>query len=477
MQAGFFATDITAPIGTMQAGNYSPQYLDGVAGPLKVRAAVFEQDGFLTAFAGVDCCTISKETIAKALDFAFEKGGLKFDHHIISASHTHSAAAVSSFFDLDILERADDKVRELLKDSPVPDPWYTDWVVRQLGTALIMAFRRLEPALISSGSGEESAMIFNRRFFLKDGRAYSHPGRMNPDIVKPAGPIDPQVGVVAAWREDGTLIGCLLNYSCHGTTYSGHSAHGDWYHYAEETLQKLFGEQTGVVILNGPCGDVTQVNNLAFNTDFGLQCSYKLGFRVAAEAGKVLVSSKKHAYQVLAGQSETILAKRRQPTAESLLKAWQTVERLADSPKAPDAVFARERLIAGELARLEPMRPLPLSAIQIGNAVVLSNPAEYFTSLSLRIKANSAFSTCMVVELANDCAGYVPDAAAFDAKTGGGYETVLTGYSNLTPETGDLIADKLIEMANKLTPEAIPAEATPKPGQLWDYGRRGPDIN
>jgi len=477
MKAGFFATDITAPIGTMQAGNYNRQYLEGVAGPLKVRAAVFEQDGFLTGFAGVDCCAISKETIALALQFAFEKGGLKLDHHLISASHTHSAAAVSSFFDLELLKNADVRVRNLLKDSPVPDAWYTDWVVRQLGTALIMASRRLEPALINCGSGQESAMIFNRRFFLKDGRAYTHPGRMNPDIIKPAGPIDPQVGVIGAWRQDGSLIGCLLNYSCHGTTYSGHLAHADWYHYAEETLQKLFGEQCGVVLLNGPCGDVTQVNNLACNKDFGLDCSYKLGFRVAAEAGKVLVSAEKYACQTLAGHTEILLVARRKPSPESLVTAWQTVERLADTPGAPDAVFARERLIAGELARLEPKRPLPLTAIQIGNAVVLSTPAEYFTSLSLRIKENSAFPTCMVVELANDCVGYVPDAEAFDRKTGGGYETVLTAYSNLVPEAGDLIADKLIKLAKKFTPESKPATQPQKPGQLWDYGRRGPDLD
>ncbi|MFA6931857.1 MAG: hypothetical protein WCT05_16155 [Lentisphaeria bacterium] len=476
MQAGFFSTDITPPIGTMQAGNYSPQYLTGIAGALKVRAAVFEQDGFLTGFAGVDCCALSKETIALALDFAAEKGGLKLDHYIISASHTHSASAVSAFFDLELLKKADAKVRDLLKDSPVPDSWLTDWVVRQLGTALIMAFRNLEPALLNIGSGEEAAMIFNRRFFLKDGRAYTHPGHMNPDIVKAAGPIDPQVGVIGAWRSDGTLIGCLLNYSCHGTTYSGHLAHADWYHYAEETIQKLFGNSSGVVLLNGPCGDVTQVNNLAWNNDFGLECSYKLGFRVAAEAAKVLVSAPKHPYSVLAGQSEILPLPRRQPTLESLAKAWETVTLMADNPGVGDAVFARERLIAGELARLEPIRSLPLTAIQIGSAVLLSTPAEYFTSLSLRIKKTTVFPTCMVVELANDCVGYVPDAEAFDPKTGGGYETVLTGYSNLVPEAGDRIANKLLELAGRLSPEEIPTPTPKEPGQLWDYGRRGPDL-
>jgi hypothetical protein len=475
MQAGFFATDITAPVGTMQAGNYSPQFIQGFAGPLKVRAAVFEQDGKLYAFAGVDCCAIDKATITGALDLVRQQAGIEFDGHIISASHTHSGAAVSSFFNLELLRDANPAIVELLRDSPVSDPWYNDWVRRQLATALIMAHKRLEPCLLNMGKGSEDAMVFNRRFYLKDGRAYTHPGKMNPDIVEPAGPIDPDVGILGAWREDGSLIGCLLNYSCHGTTHGEHLTHADWYHYAEETLQKLFGAQIGTVILNGACGDITQVNNLSFSRDFGPEVSYKLGFRVACEAAKQLVSAPKHAYQVLTGSSCELGIKRRQPGKDSLAKAWDILAKAA-KPTEPDAVFARERLVAAELARIEPQRQVTLSAIQIGAALFLANPAEYFCSLGLRIKAASGFNNCMIVELANDIVGYVPDAEAFDPVKGGGYETVLTAYSNLQPEAGDMIAEKLIQMASQFKPEQIPATTTPQPGQLWNYGQRGPDL-
>jgi hypothetical protein len=127
MKAGFYAADITPPIGTMQAGNYNKQYLKGVAGPLKIRAAVFEQDGKQVALAGVDCCSISDKVINRALEIA-KNHGTSFDSHVISASHTHSGAALSSFFDLDIVAKADQKVIDLLKDSPVPDP-----LVRRMG--------------------------------------------------------------------------------------------------------------------------------------------------------------------------------------------------------------------------------------------------------------------------------------------------------------------------------------------------------
>jgi len=477
MQAGFFSTDITPPIGAVRAGNYSRIFIMGVTGAMKVRAAVFEQDGYRVGIAGVDCCSIDRSLIKKALDHVLELEKIQFNETIISASHTHTGAAASSFVDLDLVAKMDPKIAALTKDTAVPSEWYVDWVARQLATALIMASRRIEPARISTGIGEESGFTFNRRLFLKDGRAYSHPGKMNPDIVGPAGPTDPSVGVIGAWREDGTLLGCLVNFSCHGTTYGSAGTHADWYHFVEETIQRIFGSETGVVVLNGPCGDVTQVDNQSTSVDFGAAVCRRLGRRVGAEAVKVLCGSPRHAFTKLAGLTRSCLLPRRVPRPDSLPKAWEDVEAHRADPGHPDAVFGRERLYAAELARLQPQKPVILTAVQIGDAVLLSNPAEYFTSLSLRIKAESPFPNTLVVELANDCIGYVPDKAAFDPKTGGGYETVMTAYSNLIPEAGDIIADNLIAMSRSFTPEAAPEPPPFTPGKVWDYGRRGPDLD
>jgi len=49
---------------------------------------------------------------------------------------------------------------------------------------------------IGIGMGHEDRLTFNRRYWMKDGTVRTNPGYKNPDIVRPAAPIDPDVGVM-----------------------------------------------------------------------------------------------------------------------------------------------------------------------------------------------------------------------------------------------------------------------------------------
>ena len=110
------------------------------------------------------------------------------------------------------------------------------------------------------GKGLERTVAFNRRFKMRDGRTITHPGQGNPDIVEPAGPTDPEVGVIGVWDEKGKLLGCVVNFACHATTSPG-GISANYIYYLEKVIQGYYGKDAVVVFLNGASGDMTQVDN------------------------------------------------------------------------------------------------------------------------------------------------------------------------------------------------------------------------
>ena len=86
---------------------------------------------------------------------------------------------------------------------------------------------RLQPARIGWGLGGEERLVFNRRSIMKPGAippdpfgGTSDPVRMNPprassDILRAAGPTDPEVGILAVESLDGWPISVLGSYARH----------------------------------------------------------------------------------------------------------------------------------------------------------------------------------------------------------------------------------------------------------------------
>lgn len=478
MRAGFFETDITPALGMERPGGYGKAYCDTLHDPLKVRAAVFDDGDTAAALVGIDSCMIEADTVHAARQRICKRCGVPVENIMIGASHTHSGGPLPGPFPEDVAD-ASELVRTLvLEQSIVGDPFYREWVIGQIETAVCEAHRRCVPVTCSVGSGSEAEAVHNRRFHMKSGRVCSHPGKGNPDILGPAGPIDPEVGVLAAWTAGGQLAGCVVNYACHGTTGPG-GVSADWIHYLEQTIRGVMGEDAVVVFLNGACGDVTQVDNLSLRArESGESVARTVGTRVGAEVLKVLTTAARDDLTPVRVCRRTLRIPRRPPSAKSLERARKLFEDTGQSPERSSAerIFAKERLVLEHMISQRPEIDAEVQAVQIGPALFLSNPAEYFCSLGLRIKKESPFPFTYVVELANGSIGYVPDTEAF-AADGGGYETVLTSYANLVPEAGNMIADASIELANKLRPGLVPsAETVAGPQPVWDYGNLGPEL-
>ncbi len=327
------------------------------------------------------------------------------------------------------------------------------------------------------GRGEQKGVAFNRRFKMRDGRTITHPGQGNPDIVEPAGPTDPEVGVIGVWDEKKKFLGCVVNFSCHATTSPG-GISANYIYYLEKVIQGYYGKDAVVVFLNGASGDVTQVDNQSpYRYPDGERRAQLVGGKVGAEALKVLLTMEPGALVPVEARTKMLRVQRRAPAPERIKQCLEIVEKAPAPAAQTEWTFAKEIVLLDAKLKQEPVVEVEVQAVQVGPAVFLTTPAEYFCRFGLQQKARSGFPFTFPVSLANGCVGYVPTEDAFGSD-GGGYETRLTSYSNLEITAGRQMRDAGLELAKLLKPGATPAPPRPLPfsGQPWSYGNNKPEL-
>ncbi len=475
IQAGFAETDITPRIGMERPGNYFKQFHVAFHDSCKVRAAVFDDGEKAVALVGIDALLIRGPQVEAAREQIFQQLAIEPERILIAATHSHSSGPTGMLLPGEF-EHADEFVQRLAyEESTLGNPDYLELVVRQIVSAVVTAHQTRKPVRVGFGAGHEDSVVFNRRFRMRNNRTYTTPRQGNPDTVEPAGPIDPQVGVIGVWG-DKDLVGCIVNFSCHATT-SPPAISANYVYYLEKQIRSMLGEDVVVLFLAGASGDTNATDNLSPYLRVSGDAAAKLvGSQVGAEAVKQLLLMGTTDQVSLAGTSKILKIPRRQPTAERVAQARHTVQETDRSQNATDWIFAKETILVDALIAKEPIRDVEIQVIQLGPAVFVTTPAEYFCQYGLDQREAIHFPLTFPVSLANDCVGYVPTEDAFGPQ-GGGYETRLTSYSNLITTAGRQMANTGIALANSLVPDSIPVPPLAhRFSEAWSYGSVPPEV-
>jgi hypothetical protein len=478
IRAGFAERDITPEIGMEQPGGYHKAFHSKLHDPCKVRAAVFDDGQRRAAIVGLDALVVPRALVLACRRRIQETCGIPGESILLAASHSHSSGPVGMVQPGEY-DHASPLVQKLAyQESSAANPDYLRKVEDAVVEAVTAADQSRTEVQCGFGFGSESQVAFNRRFRMRNGLTHTHPGAGNPDIVEVAGPTDPQVGVIGAWNKDGQLLGCLVNFACHATTSPG-GISANYIYYLERVVRGAMGKDVIVVFTAGACGDVTQVDNLSSQIPRAPEpWAEFVGGRVGAEAVKVLLSVDRAGSFTVDARIQVLRIERRRPSAEHLSAARTLVESPPAKPDPTEVTFAKELLLLEAKIAQEPVVDVEIQAIQVGPAVFVSNPAEYFCQFGLDIKQGSPFPFTFPVSLANGCVGYVPTEEALGPH-GGGYETRLTSYSNLIPSAGTTIADQGIALAKQLQPGPVPARPPRAPftGTGWGYGNVPPQVD
>jgi hypothetical protein len=362
---------------------------------------------------GVDGIFIGRAEVLRARERIRKSTGIPSSNVLVAASHTHTGGPLH------------------LCHGVEADPVYQERVADAVAKAVEDAWAALRPCELGVGLGKEDRISFNRRFLMRDGKEITHPGKPgtphHAKIVRPAGPIDPDVGVLAARAPGGAVSGVVVNFACHGTAVGGDLFSADYVGPLRKRLKAAYGEATHVVFLAGACGDVTQVDNLSTSKDFGPERADLMGSMLAAEALRVI------------GRMEWMKSLSTAATVETVpLRIRADPDVQAERPafglgSGPEDRYAEERKAVAAQRALAPIVDAEVQGLRIGPLAIATNGAEYFVEYGLRIKEASTHRYTWVVELANEYLGYVCTAQAF---AGGGYEPRTAQTSFLAREAG-----------------------------------------
>ncbi len=294
---------------------------------------------------------------------------------------------------------------------------------------------RLAPVTLRFRVGEESSVGQNSRLLLEDGTIFWVGPR--DDAVRPTGPFDPELPVLAFERPGGEIEAVLFNHSTHtiGTLTPGVRS-PSFYGLAAQELEK---ERGGTFLFfEGASGST---HNLTLPTSESMH-------RIKSAVADALDRAEPRPVDRVAGLREEItLRVRTFDEGEDDAAVVSYCERRMPPEWAEKTV----NIFREMRAELGPRQGQEFStwvqAIVIGDVALVGVPAEFFTTLGQEIKRKSPYRHTFILELANDYVGYVGDDEAYDL---GGYQ-VWTGLHSFAERgSGEAIVEKAVDLLRRI---------------------------
>lgn len=447
-RAGAAISNITPPLGTDIIGGFHPFPSTHIHDDLHARCLVLDDGKTKLAIVICDLLGLAHGVSSEARKVIESECKIPASHVLIAGTHTHSAASALGTDRMRWSQELDE---------------YQKFVVRRIADGVHLAMNNLEVAQIGWGVADEPNHVFNRRWFMKPGTIPTNPlggqdeVKMNPprasaDLIKPAGPIDPQVWVLYVKSTTGRPIALLGNYSLHyvGGVGNGHISADYFAVFADRIQQLLEADRLDPpfvgMMSNATSGDI---NNNNFRIAAKRMTPYERMREVANDVATAALAATKsiewHSWVPLGAEYRELEIAPRRPTPEQVERA-QKILAQPSSPAKPatlEEIYARRCM---SLVEYPDKIPIPLQAFRIGNLGIGTMPCEIFAEIGLDLKKRSPLQPYFTIELAHGYYGYLPTPAQHKL---GGYETWL-GTSRLELEASDKLAGELLQMLGSL---------------------------
>ena len=434
LRVGAAAEVITPAVGVPMAGYYHPRAAEGVIDDLHAKCLVLEHDGVKVALVVCDLISIPRQVALDARALVAQSPGIPPERVMVSATHTHTGPILPSGSARDPSEGdARDKSAAYVRSLP-----------ELIARGVRAADEKLAPVTLRAATGREEHLSFNRRFLMKDGTVGWNPGKLNPNIIKPVGPIDPEVPVLSFETPDGRPVATYVNFAMHLDTVGGLRVSADYPGALSAILAKLHDPDVLTVFATGACGDINHIDVSSGEPQGGPAEARRIGTVLAGEVLKTAARLKPVAAGPLRGRHEVVPL----PLAEIKEGELEKARKVATTFGKNEPTFM-EKVHAFKVLDVHARQGKPLEAevqvVALGDDLAwVALPGEIFVELGLEIKKRSPFRHTIVVQLANGSVGYVPTKRAYAE---GNYEPVS---ARCAPGSGEQLVEVALRLLNEL---------------------------
>jgi neutral ceramidase len=389
----------------------------GQEGKLRAVAVVIEKPGVPpVAIVACDVLMLNRDLLDPVVERIAKECGIPATNVLINCTHTHHAPSSCTIH------------------GYARDERFCRGVQESIFAAVKKACERKEPARFHFRLGEESSVGQNSRLLLKDDSIYWIGPR--DDTVRPTGPFDPELPVLAFRNDDKKLRALIFNHSTHtiGARQPGKRS-PSFYGLASQELEAELGGT--VCFLEGASGST---HNLALP-------AAEMVTRIKTAVTEALDKAEEHPVDRITAIKRKFTYKVRSfdEAKEDAAVSAYCKKRAAGGADSIIKVFRDQRAVLAP--QQGQARTTWIQAMLIGDVAIVGVPAEFFTKLGQEIKRRSPFRYTYVAELANDWIGYLPDRKAFDL---GGYQTWTGLHSFAAPGTGEAVVDAAVELLREL---------------------------
>jgi hypothetical protein len=439
--AGAATSVITPNLGVSVCGSMQDRRAEHLHDDLTARALVLDNGTSKIVLVVLDLIAARKEWLGEIKHQVSGFTKIPMSNILISCTHTHSAVTPVDVFQSNT------------------DTNYLKWAAPRVADCVRTAVQRLAPARIGWAVGREERVTFNRRFFMADGtklvnpfgeqdKVRTNPGEENKAIVRPAGPIDPDVAVLAVQKRrepEGQPLAVFASYSLHYVGRNpGTDVSADYFGIVADMLHDKLGAprrdplQPFVGLLaNGCFGDINNVDvRRRFQQPYPYHQMHSVADIVSTAIAETYRRIQFRNWVPLAVADRTLELAVRRPTMQEVGAAREILQRAQQGPlRTLEEIYARETV---QLAEWPANFRTPVQAIRVGDMAICALPGEPFCQTGLNIKAKSPFKMTMMVGMANDYAGYLPTEEAHGL---GGYETWRAKSSFLEVKAATVIQE------------------------------------